>query len=131
MLTEQQMDILNRISKIIKKYNTDIDLIVSEVDVNTDVISGDENNTVIHKYNKIFEILIVMENSNYNLVYGSNGSNGNYWAKWDTFNDMIFDTGPKLYSTIFEELDHIVPEFVNFKVDSIEELELKLQIMGY
>ena len=129
MLTDKQMDILNRITKIIKKYNTDIDLIVSEVNVNTDVMCGDENNNIIHKYNKIFEIVLVMENSNYNVVYGNYG---NYWAKWYTFNDMIFDTGFKnLYSTIFKELDHIVPEFVNFKVDSIEELELKLQIMGY
>lgn len=129
MLTQQQMDILNRIAKIIKKYNTDIDLFVTEVDVNTDVMSGDENNNIIHRYNKIFEITLVSKNRYYTPVYGING---NYWAKWYTFNDMIFDNGSKnLYSTIFEELDHIVPEFVNFKVDSIEKLDLKLQLMGY
>jgi hypothetical protein len=128
MLTQQQMDILNRITKIIKKYNTNIDLIVTEVDVNTDVMSGDENNNVIHRYNKIFEITLVMNNRYYTPVYGING---NYWAKWYTFNDMIFNTGPKIPSTIFEELDHVVTEFMNFKVDSIEELDLKLQLMGY
>ena len=129
MLTQQQMDIMNRITKIIKKYNTDIDLIVTDVDVNTDVMSGDENNNVIHRYNKIFEITLVKNNRYYTPVYGING---NYWAKWYTFNDMIFDNGSKnLYSTIFKELDHVVTEFMNFKVDSIEELDLKLQLMRY